>query len=58
LVTVINDGVNAMSVFPWPGDRLGGALNSSLSVPAGSVGIFLKVDTGGSTLDWRTAIIS
>jgi hypothetical protein len=45
-VVVINDGTNAMSVFCWPGDTLNGVTNGSLSVPAGSVGILLKVDTG------------
>jgi hypothetical protein len=56
-IIVINDGVNAMSVYSWPGDTLNGTLNASLSVPAGSVGIFIKVDTG-ALLDWRGAVIS
>jgi hypothetical protein len=56
-IVVINDGVNAMSVFCWPGDSLNGVTNASLSIPAGSVGILLKVDTG-SLLDWRGAVIS
>jgi hypothetical protein len=51
-VIVINDGTNAMSVYSWPGDTLNGTLNGSLSVPAGSVGILLKVDNG-VTQDWR-----
>jgi hypothetical protein len=56
-IIVINDGTNAMSVWCWPGDTLGGVLNGSLSVPAGSVGILLKVDNG-VVQDWRAAILS
>jgi hypothetical protein len=56
-IFVINDGVNSLSVWCWPGDTLNGTLNSSLSVPAGSVGIFIKVDTG-SLLDWRGTVLS
>ena len=56
-IIVINDGTNAMSVWCWPGDTLNGVTNASLSVPAGSVGILLKVDTG-ALLDWRGAVIS
>jgi hypothetical protein len=56
-VVVINDGANALAVFPWPGDKLGGVLNASLNVPSGSVAVFLKIDTG-SAQDWRSAIIS
>jgi hypothetical protein len=56
-VVVINDGANALAVFPWPGDKLGGVTNASQSVPAGNVGIFLKVDNG-VTQDWRGAVIS
>jgi hypothetical protein len=52
MVIVINDGVNSMSVYCWPGDTLNGTLNASLSIPAGSVGILLKVDNG-VVQDWR-----
>jgi hypothetical protein len=54
---VINDGTNAMSVYSWPNDTLNGTLNGSISVPAGSVGILLKVDDGLHQ-DWRAGVIS
>jgi hypothetical protein len=57
MIIVINDGVNAMSVFPWVGDSLNGVTNASLSVPAGSVGVLLKVDNG-VVQDWRGAVLS
>jgi hypothetical protein len=57
LVFVVNDGTNALNVFPWPGDSLNGVTNSPLSVPAGSVAIAIKVDTG-LVLDWRAGVIS
>jgi hypothetical protein len=56
-IVIINDGVNAMSVWPWPGDSLNGTTNAPLSVPAGSVAVILKSDTG-SALDWRAGVIS
>jgi hypothetical protein len=34
------------------GTPIGGLLNGSLSIPAGGLGVFLKVD---ATLDWRGA---
>jgi hypothetical protein len=54
---VINDGVNAMSVFCWPNDTLNGTLNGSLSIASGACGIFIKVDNG-VTQDWRAGVIS
>jgi hypothetical protein len=57
MVIVVNDGTNAMSVWCWPGDTLNGVTNGSISVPAGSVGIFLKVDTG-VIQDWRGVSLS
>jgi hypothetical protein len=56
-IIVINDGVNAMSVYSWPGDTLNGVLNASLSIASGACDIFVKVDTG-SLLDWRGTVLS
>jgi hypothetical protein len=56
-IIVINDGVNALAVWCWPGDTLNGTPNTSLSVPAGSVAVLLKVDNG-VVQDWRSGIIS
>jgi hypothetical protein len=56
-IVVINDGVNSLSVWCWPGDTLNGTLNASLSVPAGSVAVLLKVDNG-VVQDWRSGVIS
>lgn len=66
---VINDGANALPVFPATGETRNGTLNSSLSVPAGQAAIFIKVNAAqigkggglapGSLLnDWRSAIIA
>jgi hypothetical protein len=56
-VVVINDGTNAMSVVPWVGDSLNDVTNGSLSVPAGSIAVLIKVDIG-VVQDWRRAVIS
>jgi hypothetical protein len=57
MLFVLNDGASSLSLWPWPGDSLNGAVNTPLSVPSGSVAIILKSDTG-SALDWRAGIIS
>jgi hypothetical protein len=46
-----------LSVWCWPGDSLNGTTNGSLSVPAGTVAVLIKVDTG-AVQDWRAAVIS
>ena len=56
-VIVINDGTNALAVFLWPGDSLNGIPNASQSVPAGSVGLLLKIDDG-VTQGWRGTVLS
>jgi hypothetical protein len=56
-IVVINDGVDSMSVVPWVGDSLNGVTNGSLSVPAESVGILLKIDNG-VLQDWRGAVLT
>jgi hypothetical protein len=55
-VVVINDAPNSMTVVPWVGDSLNGVTNGSLSVPAGSVAVIIKVE--GAAPDWRAGIIS
>lgn len=68
IVFVINDGANALAVFPATGDTRNGTLNSSLSVPAGQSAIFIKVQAasvgkgggiapGSFSNDWRSAVI-
>jgi hypothetical protein len=65
---VINDGANALAVFPFTGETRNGSANSALSVPAGQAAIFIKVTAaqigkGGGIIpgsfanDWRSAII-
>jgi hypothetical protein len=41
---VVNDGANALSVFCFAGDTMGGVLNGSLPNRADGFGLFLKVD--------------
>jgi hypothetical protein len=64
---VINDGANALAVFPFTGETRNGG-GSALSVPAGQSAIFIKVTAaqvgkgggivpGSFTNDWRSAII-
>ena len=57
MVWVVNDGVNALSVYCAVGDTLNGTLNGSLSIASGACGIFIKVDNG-VTQDWRAGVIS
>jgi len=68
LVFVINDGANALAVFPFTGETRNGTLNSSLSVPSGQSAIFIKVQAasvgkgggivpGSFSNDWRSAVI-
>jgi hypothetical protein len=65
---VINDGANALSVYPFTGETRNGSANSALSVPAGQSAIFIKVSAsqiakGGGIVpgslvnDWRSAVI-
>jgi hypothetical protein len=65
---VINDGVNALLVYPFTGETRNGTLNSALSIPAGQSAIFIKVTAsqiakgggiapGSFANDWRSAII-
>ena len=68
LAFVINDGANALSVYPFTGETRNGTLNSALSVPVGQAAIFIKVTAasvgkGGGIVpgsfanDWRSALI-
>ena len=65
---VINDGVNALNVFPFTGETRNGTLNSALSVPVGQSAVFIKVTAtqiakgggvapGSIANDWRSAVI-
>lgn len=64
---VINDGANAVAVFPFSGEKTNGASNTAFSVTAGNAAVFVAVPaqvkrkggtSGGGTLDWRCALIS
>lgn len=65
---VVNDGANALAVFPATGETRNGSANSALSVPVGQSAIFIKVSasqvgkggglaTGSLVNDWRSAVI-
>jgi hypothetical protein len=65
---VINDGANALSVYPFTGETRNGTLNSALSIPVGQSAIFIKVTAsqiakGGGIVpgsfanDWRSVVI-
>src|SRR5262249_60612325 len=56
---VFNDSPNSIAVFGAVGERHGGAVNGSTTIPAGQCGFFFRTqrsDAAGQ--DWRRAIIS
>lgn len=60
LVFVVNDSANTIKVFCAVGETLNGSSNSSLSIGAGTSGIFVSVPNskGASNVpDWRAANI-
>jgi hypothetical protein len=57
LTFVVNDSANTIKVFCAIGETLGGVLNSSLSIPTGQSGIFVRVPNALGTPDWRAAAI-
>jgi hypothetical protein len=56
---VINDGPNAINLFPAPGEANNGGVNQVLSVPAGQSAICIRVpnNLAGSSSGWRTSVI-
>jgi hypothetical protein len=56
---VINDSGQAISVFPAVGEQNNGGTNTSLSIPAGQSGVFVRVpnNLAGSSSGWRSAVI-
>jgi hypothetical protein len=57
MIFVLNDGASSLSLWPWPGDSLNGAVNTPLSVPSGSAAVVIKVENG-VVQDWRAGVIS
>lgn len=52
-VTVMNQGANAVAVFPATGGAIGaGAANASVSVPAGKMAIFRLIRTSAGADLW------
>jgi len=56
---VMNDGANAILVYCALSEKHNGVNNASLSIPAGSTGIFYPVPNHhGGTLNWVSAVFT
>jgi hypothetical protein len=65
VVFVLNDSPNTIIANCWPGEKLNGVTNGTLSIASGAFGFFMQVPTqiargggGGGTLDWRAAVVT